>query len=318
VPPDDPSVDPRLQAIAAAHPYPLLFATISGAHLYGFPSPDSDFDLRGVHVLPLPEVIGLRRGPETIERLDDRSGLDLDLVTHDVAKFVRMMQKPNGYVLEQLFSPLVVRTTAAHAELCAIGRRCLTRRHVRHYVGFAKTQWQLFTTEPTPRIKPLLYVYRVLLTGLHLLRTGEVQADLARLNEEARLPHVGELLAQKRAGAEQGPLAAATIPVHAREYERLLGELNAAPARRRCRRACRRTSSVPCTTSWCASGSGGEDEPCVVQRRSPTGTASTPGFAISASIASGADGTALLSTSQPSAVTRIVSSMRQPMPLSRR
>lgn len=230
MPPDDPSADPRLQAIAAAHPYPLLFATISGAHLYGFPSPDSDFDLRGVHVLPLPEVIGLRRGPETIERLDDRSGLDLDLVTHDVAKFVRMMQKPNGYVLEQLFSPLVVRTTAAHAELCAIGRRCLTRRHVRHYVGFAKTQWQLFTTEPTPRIKPLLYVYRVLLTGLHLLRTGEVQADLARLNEEARLPHVGELLAQKRAGAEQGPLAAATIPFHAREYERLLGELNAAPA----------------------------------------------------------------------------------------
>ena len=29
------------------HPYPLLFATISGAHLYGFPSEDSDFDLYG-------------------------------------------------------------------------------------------------------------------------------------------------------------------------------------------------------------------------------------------------------------------------------
>ena len=28
----------------ARHPYPLLFATISGAHLYGFPSPDSDYD----------------------------------------------------------------------------------------------------------------------------------------------------------------------------------------------------------------------------------------------------------------------------------
>ena len=41
------------------HPYPLLFATVSGAHLYGFPSPDSDYDLRGVHVLPLTEVIGL-------------------------------------------------------------------------------------------------------------------------------------------------------------------------------------------------------------------------------------------------------------------
>jgi uncharacterized protein len=29
-----------------SHPYPLVFATVSGAHLYGFPSPDSDFDLR--------------------------------------------------------------------------------------------------------------------------------------------------------------------------------------------------------------------------------------------------------------------------------
>ncbi len=32
--------------IVAAQPYPLLFATIGGAHLYGFPSPDSDYDLR--------------------------------------------------------------------------------------------------------------------------------------------------------------------------------------------------------------------------------------------------------------------------------
>ena len=60
------AADPRLLAIAAAHPQPLLFATISGAHLYGFASADSDFDLRGAHVLPLAEVIGLRLGPETI------------------------------------------------------------------------------------------------------------------------------------------------------------------------------------------------------------------------------------------------------------
>ena len=33
--------DPRLQERITAHPYPLLFVTISGSHLYGFPSPDS-------------------------------------------------------------------------------------------------------------------------------------------------------------------------------------------------------------------------------------------------------------------------------------
>ena len=42
------TTDPRVQAEAAGHPYPLLFATVSGAHLYGFPSSDSDVDLRGV------------------------------------------------------------------------------------------------------------------------------------------------------------------------------------------------------------------------------------------------------------------------------
>jgi hypothetical protein len=53
-------VDPRLHRIVAAQPYPLLFATISGAHLYpdASGSPDSDFDLRGAHVLPLERVIG--------------------------------------------------------------------------------------------------------------------------------------------------------------------------------------------------------------------------------------------------------------------
>jgi len=223
------AADPRLRAIADAHPRPLLFATISGAHLYGFPSTDSDFDLRGVHVLPLEEVVGLRRGPETLERLALEQGLDLDLVTHDVGKFVRLVQKPNGYVLEQLLSPLVVVTTDLHQELCALGRRCMTRLHVRHYLGFAKGQWDLFASESPPRVKPLLYVYRVLHTGLHLLRTGELQADLSILNQHERLPHVDALLAQKRAGAEQATLDAGELPFHRSEFERLFEALRQAP-----------------------------------------------------------------------------------------
>ena len=38
-------------------PHPPLFVTVSGAHLYGFASPDSDFDLRGAFVLPLTSVL---------------------------------------------------------------------------------------------------------------------------------------------------------------------------------------------------------------------------------------------------------------------
>src|SRR5438477_10628941 len=108
------TADPRLQRIIIAQPYPLLFATISGAHLYGFPSPDSDYDLRGCHVLPAREVLGLDAGRETVEIARDEPGLELDLVTHDARKFFGLLLKKNGYVLEQLFSPLVVHTTSEH------------------------------------------------------------------------------------------------------------------------------------------------------------------------------------------------------------
>jgi predicted nucleotidyltransferase len=114
--------DPRLQPLLREHPYPLLFATVSGAHLYGFPSPDSDYDLRGVHVLPLRSVLGLDVSDETVESSGVRDGLEIDLVTHDARKFFGLLLKKNGYVLEQLFSPLVVHATPEHEELKTIAR----------------------------------------------------------------------------------------------------------------------------------------------------------------------------------------------------
>src|SRR5437870_9578739 len=197
---------PLLKKQVAQHPYPLVFATISGAHLDGFPSPDSDFDLRGVHVLPLKEVVGLRVGPETIEKSGVHDGLEIDLVTHDAKKFFGLLLKKNGYVLEQVFSPLVVHTTPEHAELKEIAAQCVTRHHAHHYLGFAETQWKLFEKDNPPRVKPLLYVYRVLLTGIHLMRSGEVQANLVRLNEVFRLPYVPELIERKTTGPEKGCL----------------------------------------------------------------------------------------------------------------
>src|SRR5579871_2578459 len=107
----------RLGREVARHPYPLLFATVSGAHLYGFPSPDSDYDMRGAHILPAAEAVGLLPKQETVEIGGIRAGVEMDLVTHDVLKFFHMLLKRNGYVLEQLHSPLVVVTSPEHAEL---------------------------------------------------------------------------------------------------------------------------------------------------------------------------------------------------------
>ena len=106
----------QLHRAVKEHPYALLFATVSGAHLYGFPSPDSDYDLRGVHILPAEEVMGLFPDRDTIE-ISKNEDIELDLVTHDVQKFFGLLLKANGYVLEQLYSPLVVHTTQEHEEL---------------------------------------------------------------------------------------------------------------------------------------------------------------------------------------------------------
>src|SRR5688500_1619698 len=143
-------IDPRLLRIVAAQPYPLLFATISGAHLYGFPSPASDYDLRGVPLLPLPNVLGLEIRDETVEHSPVIEGLEMDIVSHDVKRFFGLLLKKNGYVLEQLFSPLIVHTTPEHAELKEITvsgpdhTGVVTRHHSHHYFGFAETQWKLF------------------------------------------------------------------------------------------------------------------------------------------------------------------------------
>jgi uncharacterized protein len=210
------------------HAYPLLFATISGAHLYGFPSPDSDYDWRGVHLLPLEEVVGLKAGQDTVEKSGIHDGLEIDLVTHDARKFFGLLLKKNGYVLEQVLSPLVVYTTPEHAELKEIARQCITRHHAHHYLGFSETQWRLFQKDDPPHVKPLLYVYRVLLTGIHLMRTGEVKANLRCLNEEFKLPYLPELIERKIAGAEKGRLEQADLAFHQREYERLRSALEQA------------------------------------------------------------------------------------------
>lgn len=218
----------QLKPIVERQPYPLLFATVSGAHLYGFPSPDSDYDLRGVHILPLREVAGLYQSRETIEVEANRDGIELDLVTHDIAKFFRLMLKRNGYVLEQLFSPLIVHTTLEHDELKAIAPGCITKHHAHHYLGFARTQWRLFEKEAPRRVKPLLYVYRVLLTGIHLMQTGEVEVNLVTLNDKFKLPYIPELVERKLSGPEKGTLDNVDTTFHEREYERLLAALESA------------------------------------------------------------------------------------------
>lgn len=217
---------PTLQAIVQSGPTPL-FATISGAHLYGFPSPDSDVDLRGAFVLPIDAVLRLRDPEETITITQIQSGVEVDWVAHDIRKFARLMLRRNGYVLEQLFSPLVVLGGEWLDELRMIGRGCIVRYLYHHYRGFAHTQFSLLA-KSTATVKELLYAYRVLLTGIYVLESGEIEANLRTLNEHYQQLRLGELIERKVSGAEHGALEDHEMAEHQPQLDRLLQRLEAA------------------------------------------------------------------------------------------
>jgi hypothetical protein len=79
-------------------------------------------------------------------------------------------------------------------------------------------------------VKPLLYVYRVILTGIFLMRTGRIEANLVKLNDEFHLPYIPDLVARKVTGSEKGTLDAAELGFHKDEYHRLIAQLESAAA----------------------------------------------------------------------------------------
>jgi predicted nucleotidyltransferase len=209
----------KLADLARGHLPGIRFLTVSGAHLYGFPSTDSDIDLRGCYQLPLVDLIGLRRPSETRDLKLELAGREVELVAHDVGKYLRLLCKHNGYILEQIFSPLVVLGQDFLDRLGPLARRCITRSCYRHYRGFLQTQLKLLEKEEIKKAKTLLYAYRVVLTGIHLLRTGEVQANIVELNREFKLPFIDELIARKQA-REHGGLRGLDYDWHRAELAR--------------------------------------------------------------------------------------------------
>jgi len=219
-----------VRARLSACPHPLLFVTVSGAHLYGFESADSDWDLRGCHIAPLDDVISLAPGPETFELMDQSSELEVDLVTHDARKFFLMLVKNNGYVLEQLFSPLIVHATPEFEELRSLAARCICKHHRHHFFHFGADQWKAVTASKAPTVKGLLYTYRPLLAGIYLMRTGKVESNLRRLNEAHRVPMIDDLIARKVAGAEKMTVSPDELEHHRPVFDRLCTELDEARA----------------------------------------------------------------------------------------
>jgi uncharacterized protein len=205
-----------------------LFVTISGSHLYGFSSADSDVDLRGAHAVDTDVLLSLDgNSDETIEIV---AGVD-DIVSHEVGKYFRLLLKNSGYCLEQVLSPLVVLRTPWFDELRALAPRLATKRHTRHYLGFTNRQSSLLLRRPDKEVKIILYIFRVLMTGITFAETGVIEANILRLNEQFGFAFVDELVREKIEGYEHSRLAGGhTLAFYIDQAERLRARLETAIA----------------------------------------------------------------------------------------
>lgn len=181
------------------HPYPLLFATISGSRAFGYASPDSDYDIHGVHQLLLSQVLELGTVEETVQRKATHpvDALGMDIATHDLRKFVQLLLKGNGNVLEDLYSPLVILSSSVHEELKLYGQGCITTHLALHYKNHAFNQQRRMKANA---VKGLLHLFRCLLMGLHLMRSGELVMDVPTLADIYGQSHVHDLVSYKQEG----------------------------------------------------------------------------------------------------------------------
>jgi predicted nucleotidyltransferase len=182
-----------------------LVIALTGAHAYGFPSPDSDLDLKGVHVLPTSRLVGLSKPAEHASRLEVIDGVEIDYASNELGQVLSGLVRGYGSYYERLLGMWILRTTAAHASLRPLVEGSFSRRVFAHYRGFATGQLAEAMNAGAPTAKKLLYVLRTALTGTHLLRTGKLVTDLTQLMDEHGFADATELLEVKRQG-ERSPL----------------------------------------------------------------------------------------------------------------
>lgn len=156
-----------------------IVVALSGAHAYGFPSPDSDLDLKGIHVAPTRELLGLRPETPPVEHIEVVEGVELDYSSHELGMVLHGILKGNGNFIERILGELLLVRAPLLAELQPLVRASLSQRAHHHYRGFALNQRR--EAEKTRRAKKVLYVLRTTLTGTHLLRSGELVTDVTRL-----------------------------------------------------------------------------------------------------------------------------------------
>ncbi len=177
-----------------------LVVSISGAHAYGFPSPDSDLDLKAIHAVPTTALLGLGPAPGPAERLEFIEGVEIDFSSNELHGVLKSILLGNGNYLERVLGHLQPLVTPELDALRPLVKATLSKKLHRHYLGFGRSQLHEWEKSAHRSAKKLLYVLRTTLTGAHALRTGELVTDLTVLMDDYGFGAARALIEQKLRG----------------------------------------------------------------------------------------------------------------------
>jgi hypothetical protein len=204
-------IEDRLAKIEAVEDVRFLWVVESGSRAWGFPSPDSDYDVRFVYIRRRDWYLQLVPGRDVIEQpiVDD-----IDLNGWDIRKTLGLLLKSNAVVSEWLLSPIRYRPDHPAATTFATLADGLfdPRGTAHHYANLgrhAAERW--LDGHEGVRVKKYFYALRPAL-AIRALRRNPGRRPAMNLQElmvEAEVPAalagvIDELVAVKRQTREQG------------------------------------------------------------------------------------------------------------------
>jgi predicted nucleotidyltransferase len=216
-------ISAALARLEATHNVQILYACESGSRAWGFPSPDSDYDVRFIYVHPTNWYLGLDEGPDTLNFPVDA---ELDLAGWELRKALRLLRGSNAALFEWLQSPTVYHEAAGfRAQLAPLLPPAFNlKAGLHHYLGQLRRGLEEDLVGEEVRLKRLFYALRSALAA-RWIRERHTLPPMEFIPLRALLPAdlqdvVEELLKQKAFSNEKTTVArpAALVDFLAAEY----------------------------------------------------------------------------------------------------
>jgi hypothetical protein len=171
----------------------VVFRVMLGSRAFGLATESSDEDRRGVFLPPAEWHWSLTKPPEQVEFFGD----GVEEIDWEIEKFVRLALQANPNILETLWSPVVLHCDETGHELLAIRTAFLSRHIYRTYSGYVLSQFRLmkrgFATDRRYKPKHAMHLIRLLHSGIHALREGDIRVDVGEHRDELLAIRRGEI-----------------------------------------------------------------------------------------------------------------------------